>query len=209
MVSVISAGTWLRQKTVSISAHCATATRSMKWVVSPRSAADDRHQQEGVDRDEDRVEAVPFDGDQVVLDRQDEEERRDQRVMVAAPALRQRDEFAQRGERGECVENDHADRAEQESDPDQDHHHPPRLDALVQVLDDGVRLRPARRASTKPDDACDEQHAADAEEEIEASAGRPSWLRLPWASARAVPRGRARGTAFSLRRARASAARRR
>ena len=82
MLSIISAGTWLTQYIASISAHCVTAIRSMKRVVSARNAAMIGMKQEGVNGDHDRVEPVPVDRDQDVLQRQDHEEGGDQGIVV-------------------------------------------------------------------------------------------------------------------------------
>jgi hypothetical protein len=49
------------QYTQIISANCTLAARSKKRVVSADSDREDRQEQEGVDRNQDRVEAVPLD----------------------------------------------------------------------------------------------------------------------------------------------------
>ena len=125
--------------------------------MSPASDLEDRQQQEHVDRDEDRVEAVPVDVDEDVLQRQHDEERRGEREVVAAARVRERHEFAQRDERDEREQQDHAGLAEQEREADHQHHHPPRLDARVEVVDrrcgwplatDGLSAKPTSDATT-------------------------------------------------------------
>ena len=92
--------------------------------------------------------------------------------MVAAPRLRQRDEFPERGEGGEGEEHQHADLAEEEGDPDQEHHHPPGPDALVEVLDQGIGLRPLALRQDEADRGRHGKDGADAEEEEDRLLGR-------------------------------------
>ena len=149
------------QKTEIIRPHCTSATRSMKSLRVAAQRRDDRQQQEDVDRDEDRVEPVPVDPDQVVLQRQHDEERDGERVVVAAPRRRQRDEFAQRRERGEArtARSPPACRTRRRAPISATitHH------ALMRPLRFSmVGVRPAARcgaASTKPTTERDDQHA--------------------------------------------------
>lgn len=55
-----------------------------------------RQDQEGIDRDEDRKEAVPLRSEQHVMQRQDDEEGQEKRQMIAAPRWCQGPEFAKR-----------------------------------------------------------------------------------------------------------------
>src|SRR5207245_2258524 len=83
--------------------------------------------QEGVDGDEDGVEPVPLDRYQVILYRQNDEEGRRQREVIAATGRNQRQELAQRGEGREQKQRDDPALAERERHRDGDNHHPPRL----------------------------------------------------------------------------------
>ncbi len=128
----------------------------------------DRHEQEGVDRNEDRIEAVPFGGDQVVLHRQDDEEGGCQRPVIGAARVGQRDELAQRRKRAEGEKHDDAGAPGDEGKADQRHHHPPGIDPGIEVFDG--RVRPVRRQALLEDEADrrgKHQNAADAEEKQE------------------------------------------
>jgi hypothetical protein len=96
----------------------------------------DRQGQENVNRDQDRIEPVPFDRDQIILQRQYDKKGGGQRQVIAAPGTGQGQEFAQCGKRGEREEHDDAGLAQGEGEADQRDHHPPRLDPGVQVADD-------------------------------------------------------------------------
>ncbi|MCY1239097.1 hypothetical protein D9M72_518730 [compost metagenome] len=100
---------------------------------------DDRHQQKGIDRHEDRIDAVLLGPKQEIIDRQHDEEGRGDRPVVTAAGVDERDEFTQRRERTKGKEQQHADPTSNEGDGNQHHHRPPRLDAGVEVLDRAVR----------------------------------------------------------------------
>ncbi|MNV80038.1 hypothetical protein D3C71_1736170 [compost metagenome] len=99
---------------------------------------DDRHQQEGIDGNEDRVDAILFRPEQIVVDRQGQEEGGGDRPMVGAPRVDQRDELAQRCKRAEGKEQQHPDTSGDEGDGDEKDHCPPGLDAGIQVLDRAI-----------------------------------------------------------------------
>ena len=69
-------------------------------------------------------------------------------------------------------QHDHAGLAEREGDADQRHHHPPRLDARVEVVDrpGSARRRRSAAASTQPTIEASDQHGDDAAEAGRASA---------------------------------------
>jgi len=102
----------------------------------------DRQGQERVDRDEDGVQAVPLDPHEVVLEREDHEEADHQRPVIAVSGRRDRRVLPQCHERGEREQRDDAALAGQEGESDRRRHHPPRLDAGIEVVDDGVGRAP-------------------------------------------------------------------
>jgi hypothetical protein len=134
----------------------------------PADRSQDRQHQEGVDRNEDRIEPVPLDPDQEVLHRQRHEEGERDRMVIAAPRVGQAHELAQGVERDQIEQHDHAALAEGEGDADHRDHHPPRVDARVQVVDHRMRLA-LRHAplEQRADGRGEDQHAGDAAEERE------------------------------------------
>ena len=107
---------------------------------------DRRHQQEAVYRDEDHEESVPRRPYQPVLKWYDDAEHAEQHPMVAAAAVRERHELAQRGERDQREQDRHAVAAEEEGDRHQPNHHPPGVDALREIDQRRAqRLRRPRR----------------------------------------------------------------
>jgi hypothetical protein len=117
------------------------ALEEMLAVAGQRAAR--RHEDERIDRDEDREEPIPLHGDEVVLQRRDDEEGPEQRAVVAGPRGRERDELAQREERHEAEQDHRAQAAGGERDAEDGDHDPPGLHAGVEVGDDLVRVRRA------------------------------------------------------------------
>ncbi|KAG1462546.1 hypothetical protein G6F57_013931 [Rhizopus arrhizus] len=121
----------------------------------------DRQEQERVDRNQQRVPAVPVDPHQVVLPRQHDVERGQQRVVVARAGRRQGDELAQREQRDDREQHDHPGTAEEQRQPDHDRHHPPRADARDQVGDHRAGLPAPAPAQGLGHQCGQHQHRAD------------------------------------------------
>ncbi|KAG0934851.1 hypothetical protein G6F31_016032 [Rhizopus arrhizus] len=121
----------------------------------------DRQEQERVDRNQQRVHAVPVDPHQVVLPRQHDVERGQQRVVVARAGRRQGDELAQREQRDDREQHDHPGTAEEQRQPDHDRHHPPRADARDQVGDHRAGLPAPAPAQGLGHQCGQHQHRAD------------------------------------------------
>ena len=92
--------------------------------------------------------------------------------------------------------SDHAGPAEQEREADHEHHHPPRLDARVEVVDRRVRLALGAAAlQHEADDRRDDEHHADAGEQRDGLLGARSLLPARRSASSAL---RARSTNASL-----------
>ena len=172
---------------------------------------DDRQEQEDVDRDEDREQPVPV----------------DRRPAGTAPAGRRRrppssaqwsprrvgvSVMNSRSAKNEAKreEQDHAGLAEEERDADQRHHHPPGVDARVEVVDGRDRRAGAARALEQRSRRARRSAARRRCRRTAAGSGASaSWRCVLPRPGPAAPRGRARGRRLRPRPARARAARRR
>ncbi len=117
-----------------------------------------RQEKESVDRDQDGQHRLPVDPDQPILQRDEEVEGRGDGRMVARMGRRQREELAQAIEGHEREQDERDAFAEEEGDSEDQHHHPPGLDPVVEVADRVAPLvgrRPARQ--DKADRRCDQQ----------------------------------------------------
>ncbi len=97
-----------------------------------------RQQQEHIDRNEDREQPVPVNRNQHVLQRQRQVKRRHQGRVIAAPGWRERQELAQGVERHGVEQQDDRALTQPEGEADHQHHHPPGIDARVEVVDNRV-----------------------------------------------------------------------
>ena len=100
----------------------------------PAQHGDDRDQQKGIDRDQDGIHPVPLGIDQIVLRGQRHEEGGQDRPMVAAADVLQRDHLAQGRERAEGKQQRRPGVTADQGDAHQHDHDPPRADAVVQVF---------------------------------------------------------------------------
>ena len=117
--------------------HGGCARQELLRVVAQRGQ--NGQQQKTIDRDEHREEPIPANGNQVILQGQYQIERGDQRQMVSPPGGGDGEKLAQGKEGNAGEQQDYRPVTDGQRATHHHGHHPPRLDACVEVVDDGVR----------------------------------------------------------------------